>query len=638
MRDSLAMKKNPISTLILIGVNILTFGWLAFQQKSLMMDSNTDVLAIIQAGANLNPLTIGGQPWRLITSMFLHFGIIHLLVNMYALYVLGTLLEPALGTTRFLLVYFFCGIAAGLASLIFNIYVPSAGASGALFGLFGYRLGAEIIGSFRDRRQLANVFINFVVFVVINAFIATTVNVDMAGHIGGFVGGLLLATFHFRLRWFMQKKMLALLLPLLACTLFLLPKDQLRYYEIFQRVLKTQDHTKGLYTIVTTDNALKDSLIKVLPMWDSISSSLNSLRKVPVLLQPDTAILKDYVRLHKQETYYKIKLIERESYIYYDSLDIVGAKFKSLSPLKYILNYKMTEDSPMPDTITDQPLLAPAKVYYDAHWKETKDILAAKFYRIGQKDSLGRWQGFVFDYFKNGDIQMKGKYHRDLKDGVFIYYSDHHTYESAGRYDKERAVGKWENFHWNGALESEVFYGDETFTASVFDSLGNRQVINGNGKSKHWYASGQVAEEGEYRNGRKEGVWYGFHPDGKPYFKEQYRDNRLIHGVSEGKDGRRYVYDHLSEYPFPVNGMAALKKYIDQNKQVPFLKSVQGKVKVIFTVGVDGSTWNYVIMQSVSPEFDQEAIRLLKEGPAWRPALLHGQEKVPSQGYVEIDF
>src|SRR5688572_31520402 len=179
------MSKTPIATYILIGINVLVFAWLAFQQQSLMMNNTADVLAILNAGANHNPFTLGGQPWRMITSMFLHFGIVHLLVNMYALYVLGTGLEPALGTTRYLLVYFFCGIAAGLASLIFNIFTPSAGASGALFGLFGYRLGAEIIGSFHDRQKLSAVFLNFLIFVGINLYISTRVSVDMAGHIGG---------------------------------------------------------------------------------------------------------------------------------------------------------------------------------------------------------------------------------------------------------------------------------------------------------------------------------------------------------------------------------------------------------------------------------------------------------------------
>ncbi|HEX6226556.1 MAG TPA: rhomboid family intramembrane serine protease [Chryseolinea sp.] len=632
------MTKIPISTYILIGINLSVFGWLALQQQSLMFDSNEDSLAILQAGANFNPFTLGNQPWRIITSMFLHYGIIHLAVNMYALYTLGSMLEPAMGTTRFLLLYFFCGIAAGLASLLFLIFIPSAGASGALFGLFGYQLGAEVIGNFHDRNRLVTVFLNFIVFVAINTFIATRVNVDVAGHIGGGLGGLLMALFHFKLGWFIKEKFMAVMLVLLASTLLLLPKSQVRYYEIFQQVLKADDRVNNFYTGVRSDGEIRDSLAAVLPVWDSISSSLGRLKKVPAELAGDTAVLRDLVQLRRQGTAYRIMLIDRQSYIYLDSIEISDAAFDSLPRLKYDLNFKIKESSLPIDTVTEQrPLLYPSKVYYDGQWKEIDDMALAKFFRIGQKDSVGRWQGSVRDYFINGQIQMKGKYEKNLKDGVFIYYSDRRTYESAGRYDNEYAVGKWENFHWNGALQSEVFYGDETFTASVFDSLGNQQVKNGNGVSRRWYPSGQVAEEGEYKNGRKEGLWYGFHPDGKPYFKEQYRNNRLIHGVSEDPKGQRYVYDNLSELPFPVTGMPAFKKYVERNKKLPF-PSRHGKVKVIFSVGVDGSTWNHTILQSVSPECDREAIRLVIDGPAWRPALLHGQEKIPTQGYVEIEF
>jgi membrane associated rhomboid family serine protease len=634
------MERTSIATYVLIGINLIVYGILAFQQQNFLMDSNVDSLAILHAGANLNPLTLGGQPWRMITSMFLHFGILHLLVNMYALFSLGTLLEPAIGTVRYLLVYFFCGIAAGLASLIFNLYTPSAGASGALFGLFGYRLGAEVIGSFHDRQKLGAVFINFLIFVGINLYISTRVSVDMAGHIGGLVGGILLSLFHFKLRWFIQKKYLALLLVLLTSTLFALPKDQLRYYRIFQNLLKIEDHTDFLFKTTSTNGQLKDSLVATLPAWDSVAASLNSLSRVPFQLEKDTAILRDYIRLRRQETFYRIKQIERESYVYYDSLDIVNKKFRSLPPLQYVLNYRIieTQEERNDSIAAANARLDPARIFYDSQWKEISDSSAASFYRLGQKDSLGRWQGQVFDYYKNGKIQMKGRYLNDMKDGVFIYYSDRNTYESAGRYQKEQAVGKWENFHWNGALESEIYYGDKSSTSSVFDSLGNAQVTNGNGNVKRWYASGKIREEGTFKNGRKEEFWYGYHEDGKPYYKEQYRDNRLVHGVSIGKDGRRYVYDHLSEFPLPVDGMPAFKRYIEKNKREPARLKSHGKVKVVFTVGVDGSTWGYVITQNLSPECDQEAIRLIKEGPQWRPALLHGQEKIPSQGYAEIDF
>lgn len=631
------MTNRALSTYILIAINIMVYAWLALQQQSVMMDSNADALAILHTGANLNPLTLGGEPWRMVTSMFLHYGLIHLAVNMYALFVLGTSLEPALGTPRFLLVYFFCGIAAGIASLTFNIFIPSAGASGALFGLFGYQLGAEVIGSFHDRQKLLGIFLNFVVFVIINTAIASGVNVDVAGHIGGFLGGALLATFHFKFRWFIKKEFLALLLVMLSSTLLVLPRDQVHYYRVFKQVLDLDDHTSNLYKTSSTDGGLKDSLVATLPRWDSIASSIRNLQKIPAGVEGDTAILRDYAMLRKRGTFYRISLIERESYIYYDSIEILDAEFKSLPPLQYILNYKLSEKEPPIDTVSDQLSLEPAKVYYDSQWRETDDIMLAMYYRVGNKDSLGRWHGVVGDYYKNDRIQMKGEYLRDMKDGIFIYYSERNTYQSAGRYSQERSIGKWENFHWNGTLESEVYYGDETFTATVFDSLGNAQVVNGNGKSQRWYANGQLREEGEYKNGKKEGLWFGFRPDGKPYYKEEYRNNRLIHGVSQGKDGRRYVYDHLSEYPFPVDGLPAFKRYVEANKRMPE-SSKHGTVKLVFSIGVDGSTWNPVIIQSVSPEHDKEAVRLLNNGPLWRTSLLHGQEKVPSQGYIEIDF
>src|SRR6187402_929492 len=110
------MIKKSIATFVLIALNVVVFAWLAWQQQSLLMDRSIDVLAIIQAGANINPLTLGGESWRMISSMFLHFGVFHLAANMFGLFSLGNSLEPRIGTLRFLLIYFICGVAASLAS------------------------------------------------------------------------------------------------------------------------------------------------------------------------------------------------------------------------------------------------------------------------------------------------------------------------------------------------------------------------------------------------------------------------------------------------------------------------------------------------------------------------------------------
>ncbi len=633
------MNKTPFATYGLLILNVLIFGWLAFQEQSPWLDRNTDVLAILRFGSNMNPMTLGGEPWRIIVSMFLHFGIFHLLINMFALYSMGGQLEQAIGAERYLLVYFFCGIVSGMSSLLLNVYANSAGASGALFGLYGYRLGAEVLHSFGNRKQLISVILNFAVFVIINALITVQLSVDLWGHVGGCIAGLFLAVMQFRFRLFVRNKHLALVFLPLCLTLFLFPKDQVRYYRLFQHVLHTEQRTNQFYQQQLSDVQLVDSLKSVFNEWDSISASFGQLGKVRKALHHDTATMHHYVSLHKQETGYRLAMIQKESYVYMDSLEYVNAQFDSLPAFQYRLNFNPPQGPIKEEPDTAKAALKTTRIFFDRLWKEIQDPSAASFYRIGQTDSAGRWQGAVRDYFRDGTIQMKGSYKNNMKDGIFLYYSQRGTYLSAGRYTKEESAGKWETYYWNGNLESEIYYDDRTYTRNIWDSLGSPQVVNGNGKITKWHLNGQIAETGLYLNGRKESDWYGYHEDGRAHYREAYHDNRLIRGVAIDLDGKRFVYDELSMYAYPVNGMDNFRKYVEQNIRRPAsLNTDSGIVKVVFSVGDDGSVWDFVILEGLGPAYDAEAIRLIKEGPPWRPGLLHGHIKQPSQGFAEILF
>lgn len=636
------MKSRYPVTLILIGVNVVVFAIIAWQQKNFLMNSNADGFAILRAGANLNPFTLGGQPWRIISCVFLHFGIIHLAVNMYGLFALGSMLEPDIGSYRFVILYFICGLAAGIASLYFNIYITSAGASGAIFGLYGYQLGAELLSTYHDREKLTRVLINFGFFVVVNAFIAGQVNIDMSGHIGGAVAGLIVAVCHFKFGVLKSCSAMMVVLLALPFLLFFVPKDQVHFYRIFQRVINQESHTDKLFREVKDDHLLQDSLRRVQTEWKNIHLSFRDLTNVRAALHEDTATLHHYVILRSRELDFRLHILD-QSYIYLDSIEILNVHFDSLPRLQLIKNFNFSAEDLIAasDTIQQERLPAtgkPTRVLYDKNWKETENNEEALYYRIGTRDSLGRWQGPVRDYFKNGELQMKGAYTNGLRSGVFIYYTDHHTYSSAGRYEKERAVGKWESFHWNGKLAQEDFYAQRSFTKTVWDSLDNALVADGNGNYRSWYANGTLREEGTFTNGYRTGYWLGYREDGKPYYKEMYRDNRLVNGLSEGKDGRQYVYDGLSELPVPVMGYPKYRDYVERSKKLPADDLARGLVKVLFTVGVDGALWNFVILESVSPLCDLEAIRVIREGPPWRPALIHGQEKVQSQGYIEVRF
>ncbi len=124
----------PLFTWILIAICAAVFA--VEIHKGAGFDNMSPDLAI-RLGANYGPLTLSGQWWRLLTSMFLHFGFLHIAMNMLCLWSLGTLAERLMGRAAFLLLYFATGIAGGLLSLAVHPQLVSAGASGSVFGVAG---------------------------------------------------------------------------------------------------------------------------------------------------------------------------------------------------------------------------------------------------------------------------------------------------------------------------------------------------------------------------------------------------------------------------------------------------------------------------------------------------------------------
>jgi len=129
-----------------------------------------------------------GQPYRLVTAAFLHAGLIHLAFNMFALYILGTLLEPAIGTARFLGIYFVSVLSGSFLVMVMDPEQLTVGASGGIFGLMS---AAFLIARHRGLDELASQ-IGF--FVIINLVITFSVNnISIGGHIGGLIGGAVAA-------------------------------------------------------------------------------------------------------------------------------------------------------------------------------------------------------------------------------------------------------------------------------------------------------------------------------------------------------------------------------------------------------------------------------------------------------------
>lgn len=151
-----------------------------------------DSRVLLALGANETAHVLAGQWWRLLASLFLHSGVLHLLMNGWALYQLGSLFERWVGAGRMLTVYFASGIAGSVASLFWTRGL-SVGASGAIFGV----LGALITFLLRRRSLLLpyarSLLGQLVMWAVINIALGFSIAfIDNAAHLGGLAAGLLL--------------------------------------------------------------------------------------------------------------------------------------------------------------------------------------------------------------------------------------------------------------------------------------------------------------------------------------------------------------------------------------------------------------------------------------------------------------
>ncbi|MDQ0205596.1 rhomboid family protein [Alkalicoccobacillus murimartini] len=174
----------PVVTFTMLTAIFLMFIWLEY------VGGSTSTLTLIDWGAKYNPAIVDGEWWRLISSMFLHIGFLHLFMNSLALYFLGTLVERIYGSIRFFVVYMIAGLTGSLASFAYMDAV-SAGASGAIFGCFGALLYFGIIHRELFFRTMGT---NVMVILAINLALGFMVQgIDMGAHLGGLAGGFLAA-------------------------------------------------------------------------------------------------------------------------------------------------------------------------------------------------------------------------------------------------------------------------------------------------------------------------------------------------------------------------------------------------------------------------------------------------------------
>lgn len=178
-------------TPLLVAANVVVFLVMAALGVSVIGGHTEDYLRF---GANFAPITTGGEWWRLVTCLFIHVGVLHLALNMWALWDSGRLTERLFGNGGFAALYLFGGVCGSCASMLWNQHVISAGASGAVFGVFGALLACMTV----ERGSIPPATLNrlriststFVVYSLFYGFVQS--GVDNAAHLGGLAGGFVM--------------------------------------------------------------------------------------------------------------------------------------------------------------------------------------------------------------------------------------------------------------------------------------------------------------------------------------------------------------------------------------------------------------------------------------------------------------
>jgi membrane associated rhomboid family serine protease len=193
VRTAQTFSDEPTLTYVLIGINVIV-GLGTLLGGASATGGGVGGSTLLSDGSVSRSAIADHEYWRLLTAGFLHSGFLHLLFNMFALYILGGLVEPAIGRFRFGLIYFVSLLAGSFGALLTEPNLPTVGASGAIFGL----MGAGVI--VMRNRGMSVMESGLGVWIVLNLVLTFTIsNISIGGHIGGLIGGVAAALLLFNL-------------------------------------------------------------------------------------------------------------------------------------------------------------------------------------------------------------------------------------------------------------------------------------------------------------------------------------------------------------------------------------------------------------------------------------------------------
>lgn len=281
-------KSNLYVTYGIIALNVLIFVGMFFDGAGLI---TPNALVHLKWGSNFGPLTLSGDWWRLMSSIFIHFGVIHLLMNMYCLYSVGVYLEPLLGKVKYITAYLCTGLLASLVSLYWHAAEPvnSAGASGAVFGMYGVFL-ALLTSNLIPKKVRDELLKSILIFIGFNLLYGLKGGIDNSAHVGGLLVGFVFGyAFVLIIKKEKEGRSILWLLPLLivisvGCAAFYLQENK----------GDQKERTALLKELANSSYPDEDKLNKQLVLFDEVNEQLqNVLNEEGVPFTELSILLKD---------------------------------------------------------------------------------------------------------------------------------------------------------------------------------------------------------------------------------------------------------------------------------------------------------------------------------------------------------
>lgn len=344
-----AMSATPWVTYSLIAINLLVFIAMSASGVGVM---SPNAAMTVDWGTNFAPQTLSGQWWRLLTSVFVHFGLFHVLLNMVTLYQIGRLAERLFGSAHLLGLYLFAGITGSLTSVFWHPTVNSAGASGAIFGVFGallvfvlkYRHELPVSIAKRQRTSL----LILIGYNLVYGF--TQPGIDNGAHLGGLAGGILLGLALARPLGEPARSRLARRSTVASCALVLLVLGAAAY-----RLMEVRDDSRQELQFVTLVRGLGTEAKKVSDEGVALMRGPTGTRteKDETIRRITQDVIPQWERLYA--SFEHVHLQQRSAHV-----ELRGAILDYLNDNRtlYRLAIELIKQDPTPDPATQAQLVA----------------------------------------------------------------------------------------------------------------------------------------------------------------------------------------------------------------------------------------------------------------------------------------